>query len=77
MPPQQAFYSEKESLPVEESKGRICGEFVMCYPPGIPILAPGEQITDDIIRYILYSKEKGCFMTGTEDMTVSRINVVK
>ena len=37
----------------------------------------GEQITDDIIRYILYSKEKGCFMTGTEDMTVSRINVVK
>ena len=77
MPPQRAFYSEKESLPVEASKGRICGEFVMCYPPGIPILAPGEQITDEIIRYILYSKEKGCFMTGTEDMSVSRINVVK
>lgn len=77
LPPQQAFYSDKESLPVEQSEGRICGEFVMCYPPGIPILAPGELITDEIINYIVYSKEKGCFMTGTEDMTLSRINVVK
>ncbi len=77
MPPQQAFYSDKESLPVMKTEGRICGEFVMCYPPGIPILAPGERITDEILRYIAYSKEKGCFMTGTEDMTLQHINVVR
>ena len=77
MTPQTAFYSEKVSLPIEESAGRISTESVMCYPPGIPILAPGERITDEILRYIAYAKEKGCFMTGTEDMNISRINVVR
>lgn len=77
IPPQQAFYSPKKSLPIEKSAGKICGEFVMCYPPGIPILAPGERITDEILSYIAYSKEKGCFMTGTEDMKIERINVVE
>lgn len=75
--PQQAFYSKKISLPIEKSSGRICSEFVMCYPPGIPILAPGEYITDEIIDYINYAKEKGCFMTGTEDMKIEHINVVE
>ena len=76
MAPQEAFYSEKKMLPIEESEGMVCGEFVMCYPPGIPILAPGELITSEIIRYIIYAKEKGCLMTGTQDMAVEQINVV-
>ena len=67
MTPQESFYAEKESLPIKETRGRVCSEFVMCYPPGIPILAPGEEITDKIIDYILYAKEKGCSMTGPED----------
>ena len=75
--PQEAFYAQKESLPIEQSAGRICSEFVMCYPPGIPILAPGEEITAEIIDYILYAKEKGCFLTGPEDMDVKRLNVLK
>lgn len=75
--PQYAFYAEKESLPLKESSGRICSEFVMCYPPGIPILAPGERITKDIIDYIVYAKEKGCSMTGTEDLDLRTINVIK
>jgi lysine decarboxylase len=74
--PQTAFYSKKQTLPINESCGRICSEFVMCYPPGIPILAPGELITDEILSYISYAKEKGCFMTGTEDMNIEKINVV-
>jgi len=49
----------------------------MSYPPGIPILAPGERITQDILNHILYAKEKGCFMTGTEDMDMEYINVVE
>lgn len=76
IPPQQAFYSDKKSLPINKSIGSICGEFVMCYPPGIPILAPGERITEDIVKYILYAKEKGCLLTGTQDMAVNNINVV-
>lgn len=74
--PRKAFYADKESLPLEESAGRICSEFVMCYPPGIPILAPGELITPEIIEYIKYAKEKGCSMTGTEDINIERLNVL-
>ena len=75
--PQDAFYAEKESLPIMETEGRICSEFVMCYPPGIPILAPGERITRDILEYIRYAKEKGCSMTGTEDPEINFLNVLK
>ncbi len=75
--PQEAFYADKELLPIRETAGRICSEFVMCYPPGIPILAPGEKITDEIIDYILYAKDKGCSMQGMEDPDISKLNVLK
>lgn len=76
MTPQEAFYAPKRSLPLDEAQGEVCAEFAMSYPPGIPILAPGEVITEDIITYIAYSKAKGCSMTGPEDMAVERLNVV-
>ena len=75
--PQEAFYAEKESLPIAETKGRICSEFVMCYPPGIPILAPGEQVTEEVLTYISYAKEKGCSLQGPEDPEVENLNVLK
>lgn len=74
--PRNAFYGGKCSLPLDEAAGCVCSEFVMCYPPGIPILAPGELITDEIIKYIKYAKEKGCSMTGTEDINIERLNVL-
>lgn len=75
--PQSAFYAEKESLPIQAAEGRVCSEFVMCYPPGIPILAPGEQITPQILNYIQYAKKKGCSMTGPEDPSIEHLNVLK
>ncbi|MEM0530811.1 aminotransferase class I/II-fold pyridoxal phosphate-dependent enzyme [Zongyangia sp. HA2173] len=75
--PQNAFYAEKESLPLEETVGRVCTEFVMCYPPGIPILAPGEEVTPQILDYIRYAIEKGCSLTGPEDLNIQRLNVEK
>ena len=75
--PQQAFYAEKESLPMEQAAGRISGEFVMCYPPGIPILAPGEMVTQEIVEYILYARDKGCSMQGMEDPKVEHLQVLK
>lgn len=74
--PQKAFYSDKKSLKLSDAVNHISGEFVMCYPPGIPILAPGERITKDIVDYIVYAKEKGSSLTGTKDMKVEHINVV-
>ena len=75
--PQQAFYSEKISLPLSQTEGMVCSEFVMCYPPGIPILAPGERITREILDYIVYAQSKGCQMTGPEDPTIRHLNVLK
>ena len=74
--PQEAFYAPKKSLPIMETEGHICSEFVMCYPPGIPILAPGEKITADILKYISYAHEKGCQMTGPQDAKIENLNVL-
>lgn len=75
--PQTAFYANKKSVPLGESVGMVCSEFVMCYPPGIPILAPGERITKEILDYIMYAKAKGCSMTGPEDPHIEYINVLE
>lgn len=74
--PQKAFYAPKKSVPLRESVGCVCSEFVMCYPPGIPVLAPGERITAEILDYIEYAKDKGCSMTGPEDPEILHINVL-
>ena len=75
--PQKAFYAQKEQVDIHSAAGNICAELVMCYPPGIPILIPGERITEDIIEYILYAKEKGCSLQGTVDPLVNYIQVIK
>jgi len=74
--PQEAFYAAKKSMPLKDSAGMVCSEFVMCYPPGIPILAPGERITRDILDYIEYARVKGCSLTGPEDPEIQNINVL-
>ncbi len=74
--PQEAFYADKKQLPLRETLGKVCAEFVMCYPPGIPILAPGERITKDALEYIIYAKAKGCNLTGAEDINTEKINVM-
>jgi len=75
--PQQAFYSSKKPVFIKDSAGMISGEFVMTYPPGIPILAPGERITEEIINYIACAKEKGSLLMGTQDMNVEKIYVLE
>ncbi len=75
--PQEAFFAKAESLPLTDSCGRISTESVMAYPPGIPILAPGERITVEILEYISFAKEKGCMMMGTKDADMNHIFVVE
>jgi len=74
---QDAFYAEKEPLPIDRTLGRVSSEFVMCYPPGIPILAPGERVTATVLQYIAYAKEKGCSLTGPEDADTAILNVLR
>ncbi|HNW87370.1 MAG TPA: aminotransferase class I/II-fold pyridoxal phosphate-dependent enzyme [Candidatus Limiplasma sp.] len=77
MSPQTAFYAKKRSVPLAESVGGVCAEFVMSYPPGIPILAPGEIVTRQLVEYIQYAKAKGCVLTGPESMDVSHLNILE
>ncbi|SHH46486.1 lysine decarboxylase [Caloranaerobacter azorensis DSM 13643] len=51
-----AFYSDIENVLINESVGRISANFVIPYPPGVPILCPGEEITESIVEYINYLK---------------------
>lgn len=75
--PQAAFWAKKISLPLAQCAGRVSGEFVISYPPGIPILAPGERVTEEIIEYIQYSKAKGCLLTGPASMDLNLLNVLE
>ena len=74
--PKDAFYSDKKSLPIDETIGETAAEFLMCYPPGIPIIAPGEKITKEIVKYVHYAQKKGCQITGPEDMSIKNLQVI-
>lgn len=73
----EAYYREKERIRLEDSKGYISAEMVAPYPPGIPILLPGEVITSDIIEYIKQSRDNGIALNGISDSTAEYIEVVK
>src|SRR6056297_2962161 len=63
MSPREAFYSDTEKVIMIDSIGRISGESIMAYPPGIPIITPGEVITQEVIEYALYLKENNALIT--------------
>ena len=77
MTPRDAFYAQTESIPLSEAEGYICAEFIMVYPPGIPIFIPGEIITQDNIDYIQMNIEAGLPVQGPEDATLQTIRVIK
>lgn len=74
--PRDAFYSEKKSVALEKSAGEICGEMVMSYPPGIPVICPGERISQEIVDYIKILKEEKCNFQGTYDSHVDYLRVL-
>ena len=73
----EAMETESESCILEECIGRISAEFAYLYPPGIPLLTPGEQITGHFIRNIKIYTEEGLYLQGLEDYTNQSIRVVK
>ncbi|ALC86193.1 arginine decarboxylase [Bacillus sp. FJAT-22090] len=77
MSPRDAFYAKTESIPLAKASGRISAEFVMVYPPGIPIFIPGEIITQGNIDYIQMNIEAGLPVQGPEDDTLETIHVIR
>lgn len=74
--PRDAFYNNKLPIELKNSIGKISGEFLMAYPPGIPVLCPGEVITKEIVDYVERLKATGLYVQGTEDPEVEIIKVV-
>ncbi|CAH2215443.1 aminotransferase class I/II-fold pyridoxal phosphate-dependent enzyme [Tepidibacter aestuarii] len=74
--PRDAFYARKKIIKLEDSEGEVSGESIMAYPPGIPIITPGERISSEIIEYIKFIKNQHSMMTDTEDPYVENIKVL-
>ncbi len=77
MLPREAFLAQTEAVRFKQSKGRICAETISPYPPGIPVIAPGEEVTDEIIDYLSLEIKAGVRMQGPYDRELKRIRVVK
>jgi arginine decarboxylase len=75
--PRDAFYAETEVIPFEESVGRIIAEFVMVYPPGIPIFIPGEIVTKENLDFTKKNIEAGLPVQGAEDDKLNTLRVIK
>ena len=77
MSPRDAFYADTEIVPFHQSAGRISAEFVMIYPPGIPIFIPGEIISEENLYYIQENMEAGLPVQGPEDQELKTLRVIK
>jgi arginine decarboxylase len=77
MLPRDAFLAETEPVRFKNSRGRICAETISPYPPGIPVIAPGEEITKEIIDYLDLELKAGVRMQGPFDIELKKIRVVR
>ncbi len=77
MLPREAFLADTESVRFKTSAGRICAEVITPYPPGIPVISPGEEISKEIIDYLDLEIRAGVRMQGPFDKQLKTIRVVK
>lgn len=75
--PRDAFYADTENIPLAASAGRISAEFIMIYPPGIPVFIPGEIIEQENLDYIQKNIEIGLPVQGPEDTSLLNLKVIK
>ncbi len=75
--PREAFFAVSEILPLAQTSDRICAEIVCPYPPGIPVLMPGELITPSALEYLQQVQAMGGLMTGCADPSLKNLKVVK
>ncbi len=74
--PREAWYSEKELTPFDQAIGRVCAETITVYPPGVPVLLPGEVIEVEILDYLMQVKKYGGNIV-CDNHTLQTITVIK
>lgn len=75
--PREAFFAEKESVSIFQALGEISGEFIIPFPPDVPIIAPGERISKEILEYMKYIKKSDIMLVGPKDVSLETITVIK
>ncbi|WP_406010914.1 PLP-dependent transferase [Streptomyces sp. NBC_00637] len=77
MLPRDAFFAEVDHVPAERAAGRIAAEMISPYPPGVPAIAPGEVITEEVLHYLRSGVEHGVLIPDAADPTVRSLRVVR
>ena len=77
VPPREAFFAAAEAVATEEAVGRVSAELIAPYPPGIPVLAPGEEVTQAVIEALRSARAAGVRIAYAADPTLSTIRVVR
>ncbi|MEO0014302.1 MAG: hypothetical protein RLZZ535_2691, partial [Cyanobacteriota bacterium] len=75
--PRQAYFRATETVPIDQASDRFCGELICPYPPGIPLLMPGEIITPEVIKYLKQLIAAGATITGCKDPSLQTIETLK
>ena len=75
--PREAYFTATETIPMNEAGDRPCGELICPYPPGIPLLMPGETITTEAIEYLKQVLAAGGTITGCKDPTLKTIQILR
>ena len=76
MTPRKAWFAKKEKVPFEEALGKVSAEMVVPYPPGIPILCPGEVVSDEVYEYLSAQKRAGRHLHCAAGDKLSTLTVV-
>lgn len=76
MPPREAFFGPKETVPADQAIGRIAAEQITPYPPGIPMIIPGERITAGLLDYLRTGLGAGMLLPDPADPHLHTIRVV-
>jgi arginine decarboxylase len=74
--PREAWYADSCPVNLEEAAGKISAESVAVYPPGIPVINPGEEVTGEILDYLQEVRQKKIACQGLADPTLKTIRVV-
>lgn len=75
--PREAFYKEKKRVKLKDSIGKISGEYIIPYPPGISLISPGEIISEEIITYIHQGIKNGMIVSGIKDTNLEFIDIIE
>lgn len=76
MNPRRAMFSDTVRVPFEKSIGRISAEAISPYPPGIPLVVPGERVSREVMEALLYVKNMGARIQGPQDSSLKTLKVV-